>query len=72
MRGASTRAWSTPASRAHAPGTSRCVREQLKVGDHRCRSHGDELAAELSPHRHAKLSAHGLDRIDPDKDLRSA
>ena len=65
---ASTRAWSTPASAPHAD-ASRCGPEQLQVAIIGAGATGTELAAEL--HKTTRqLVAYGLDRIDPDKDIK--
>ena len=65
---ASTAGWSTPAS-ARTPRPSRCGPGQLHVAIIGAGATGTELAAEL--HRTARaVVAYGLDRIDPEKDIK--
>ena len=64
----STAAWSTPSS-ARMRRPSRCAPHQLQVAIIGAGATGVELAAEL--HRTTReVVAYGLDRVDPDKDMR--
>ena len=68
MRAASSAVWSTRCIRAHAQQAPR-AQHQLSVAIVGAGATGVELAAEL--HRSTReLVAYGLDRIDPEQDLR--